>query len=56
MSDNSLAQTLFVMPWHDPVVEAVGYDARGPYVELFWLGILGPTACDFASTDTPHFA
>ena len=44
MSDNSLAQTLIVMPWHDPVVEAVGYDARGPYVELFWLGILGPTA------------
>lgn len=44
MQANSLAQTLIVRPWHDPVVEAVGYDARGPYVELFWLGILGPTA------------
>ena len=44
MLANSLAQTLIVLPWHDPVVEAVGYDARGPYVELFWLGILGPTA------------
>ena len=39
-----LAPTLIVMPWHDPVVEAVGYDARSAYVELFWLGILGPTS------------
>lgn len=39
-----LASTLIVMPWHDPVVESVGYDARSPYVELFWLGILGPTS------------
>jgi hypothetical protein len=44
MQSTSLSQTLIVLPWHDPVVEAVGYDARGPYVELFWLGILGPTA------------
>lgn len=39
-----LAPTMIVVPWHDPVVEAVGYEARSPYVELFWLGILGPTA------------
>jgi hypothetical protein len=39
-----LAPTLVVMPWHDPVVESVGYDARSAYVELFWLGILGPTS------------
>ena len=39
-----LSPTLIVMPWRDPVVEAVGYDARSPYVELFWLGILGPTS------------
>ena len=39
-----LARSLIVMPWHDPVVESVGYEARSPYVELFWLGILGPTA------------
>ena len=44
MLPTSLGQTLIVVPWHDPVVEAVGYDARSPYVELFWLGILGPTA------------
>jgi hypothetical protein len=39
-----LAPTLIVMPWRDPVVEAVGFDARSAYVELFWLGILGPTS------------
>ena len=44
MLSTSLTQTLIVRPWHDPVVEAVGYDARSSYVELFWLGILGPTA------------
>lgn len=41
---HELEQTLIVLPWHDPVVEAVGFDARSSYVELFWLGILGPTA------------
>ena len=39
-----LADTLIVTPWHDPVVDAVGYDARSSYVELFWLGIIGPTS------------
>jgi hypothetical protein len=36
--------TLMVVPWHDPVVEAVGYDVHSTYVELFWLNVLGPTA------------
>ncbi len=35
---------LIIRPWADPVVEAVGHPADGHYVELFWLGILGPTA------------
>jgi hypothetical protein len=39
-----LAPTLIVVPWNDPVVEAIGYDARSSYVELFWLGTLGPTS------------
>ena len=34
----------FVVPWRDPVIERIGHDALGDYVELFWLGILGPTA------------
>ncbi|MGA0878744.1 MAG: hypothetical protein ACO3SP_06455 [Ilumatobacteraceae bacterium] len=36
--------TITVRPWRDPVVECVGHDACGDYVELFWLGSLGPTA------------
>ncbi|HKA04489.1 MAG TPA: hypothetical protein VKD67_09170 [Acidimicrobiales bacterium] len=35
--------SLIVFPWTDPVVDAVGHDPRSPYVEQFWLGILGPS-------------
>jgi hypothetical protein len=35
--------SLIVLPWPDPVVEAVGHDPRSPYVEHFWLGVLGPS-------------
>lgn len=37
-------ETVVVVPWRDPVVERVGFDACGDYVELFWLATLGPTA------------
>lgn len=33
-----------IRPWIDPVVDQGGYDPRSRYVEIFWLGILGPTA------------
>jgi hypothetical protein len=36
--------TVMVVPWHDPIVDAVGFEARSQYVELFWLNVLGPTA------------
>ncbi len=36
--------TIMVVPWHDPVVDSVGFDVRSSYVELFWLNILGPSA------------
>ena len=36
--------TMMVVPWHDPIVDAVGFDVRSNYVELFWLNVLGPTA------------
>ncbi len=32
-----------VVPWVDPVVDALGFDARSEYVELFWLGVIGPS-------------
>jgi hypothetical protein len=36
--------TLTIRPWVDPVVDDDGFDPRSRYVELFWLGVLGPTA------------
>lgn len=33
-----------IVRWIDPLVERLGHDALGSYVETFWLGILGPTA------------
>jgi hypothetical protein len=36
--------TLDVVPWDDPVVDALGHPPRSTYVERFWLSILGPTA------------
>ena len=32
-----------VVPWVDPVVDALGFDPRSDYVELFWLGVIGPS-------------
>jgi hypothetical protein len=36
--------TMVVLPLTDPVVDPIGHDPRSRYVELFWLGVLGPTA------------
>ena len=36
--------TLTVQPWPDPVIDAVGHEVRSPYVERFWLGLLGPSS------------
>lgn len=38
------ADSIEVTCWRDPVVERVGFDACGDYVELFWLPIIGPTS------------
>lgn len=35
---------LLVVPWRDPVVDALGLDPRSTYVERFWLPLLGPTS------------
>jgi hypothetical protein len=39
----SAPATLFVRPWPDPVIDALGHDPRSLYVERFWLGVLGPS-------------
>ncbi|MDA8048383.1 MAG: hypothetical protein M0Z30_24605, partial [Actinomycetota bacterium] len=35
--------TVTVRPWIDETLDRVGYDPRSPYVERFWLGIIGPS-------------
>jgi hypothetical protein len=37
-------QTLTVRPWPDSVLDQIGHDPRSPYVERFWLGVLGPSS------------
>lgn len=35
--------TIQVTAWPDPVLDNLGHDPRSPYVERFWLPILGPS-------------
>jgi hypothetical protein len=43
VTEASPLPVLRVRPWADPVVDELGFDIRSPYVERFWLGILGPS-------------
>jgi hypothetical protein len=36
--------TLRIEAWPDPVIDEVGYPVASPYVEQFWLGLLGPSS------------
>lgn len=38
-----LTDELQVRPWSDEVIDRQGFDPRSPYVEQFWLGVLGPS-------------
>jgi hypothetical protein len=37
------SDSLSIRPWPDEVIDALGFDPREPYVETYWLGILGPS-------------
>jgi hypothetical protein len=37
-------ERLAVRRWPDPVLDTIGHDPRGWYVEAFWLPVVGPTA------------
>lgn len=39
-----MSNLVIVRPWLDPLVDGDGHDPRSRYVEMFWLGVLGPTA------------
>lgn len=41
--ETSPMPTLAIRAWRDRVLDALGHDPRSRYVELFWLGILGPS-------------
>jgi hypothetical protein len=34
---------LTIVPWIDAVIDALGHDPRSPYVETYWLAVLGPS-------------
>lgn len=42
-SSTSPAKQLIVRPWWDPELAVVGHALASPYVETFWLGVLGPS-------------
>lgn len=37
-------EVLRVTAWVDPVVDSKGHSVNDPYIEMFWLPVLGPTA------------
>jgi hypothetical protein len=37
-------EPIWIEPWTDAVIDPLGHDPKSPYVERFWLGILGPSA------------
>ena len=37
------SETVAVRPWVDETLDRVGFDPRSPYVERFWLGVVGPS-------------
>jgi hypothetical protein len=39
-----MARVVRVVPFEDPVIDALGHDPRSWYAETFWLPTLGPTA------------
>lgn len=41
---HQLDRLVIIRPWPDPVVESIGFEPRSRYVEMFWLGVLGPSA------------
>lgn len=36
-------EAVTIRPWGDEVLERIGFDPRSPYVERFWLGVIGPS-------------
>lgn len=41
---STTSATLKIVPWIDPIVDEKGFPVHDPYIEMFWLPVLGPTA------------
>lgn len=39
-------ETLHVVPWIDPLADPHGVHPCSRYVELYWLGVIGPSTAD----------
>lgn len=50
-----LSDILIIRPWADEVIDRLGFDPRAPYVEQFWLPILGPSTTWFLRRVAAHF-
>jgi hypothetical protein len=37
------SDALSISPWDNEIIDRVGFDPRSPYVERFWLGVIGPS-------------
>ncbi len=37
------SDVLSIKPWEDETIDRTGFDPRSPYVEKFWLGVIGPS-------------
>jgi len=45
--------TLHIVPWVDPVADPHGVDPCSRYVELYWLGIIGPSTTAIEPMEMP---
>ena len=41
--DLELRGTIVILPWPDAALDDGGHDPRSPYVEQFYVALLGPT-------------
>jgi hypothetical protein len=48
--------TLRIVEWVDPVADPHGMHPCSRYVELYWLGIVGPSTCDLSPADITNFS
>jgi hypothetical protein len=52
---NSASKNLEFTPWNDPLIDRRGVSAFSPYVDLFWLPVLGPSATALLKIVNIHF-